>query len=200
PSRHAAVGAYIFFAVQMLVAAFHMPPAFAHSAAVLAFVTSPAANAGPVKASATATATTETRVFMSFLLTSPELETPSWQPLFLTERLQSGSCERAVLNNPAKRSRLAIRSTPGSRSELVCSSRYSCGFYPRLALGLHIDGTKRGRGLGDDDQVASHFDVEVNLNVEIFHRRESGCFKRGSPIEATCGVLMTVTTVIIASR
>src|SRR6516162_11701104 len=66
PLRHASLGAYIFFAVHMLVAAFHMPPAFAHSAAVLAFVTSPAANVGPVKATATATARTETRVFMAF--------------------------------------------------------------------------------------------------------------------------------------
>ena len=62
----------------------------------------------------------------------------------------------------------------------MCSSRYSCGFYPRLDLGLHIDGTKRGRGLGDDDQVASHFDVEVNLNVGITHRL---LLQEGAPIE-----------------
>ena len=51
-----------------------------------------------------------------------------------------------------------------------------CGFYPRLALGLHIDGMKRGRGLGDDDHVAPHFDIKVNLNDGIPHWRESGCF------------------------
>src|SRR6516225_8373417 len=108
PSRHAALGAYIFFAVHVLVAAFHMPPAFAHSAAVLVFVTSPAANVGPVKASATATARTETRVFMAF---SPlrgtkapahELETPSWQPLFLKRETPVGYLRTGVLNNPAK--------------------------------------------------------------------------------------------------
>jgi hypothetical protein len=56
---------YIFFAAHVLVAAFHTPPALAQSAAVFAVVTSPA-NAGPVKASAKATARMETRVFMAF--------------------------------------------------------------------------------------------------------------------------------------
>ena len=56
------ITAYIFFAEQMFVLASHTPPAFAQSAAVFAAVTLPA-NAGPVKASAKATARIETRVF-----------------------------------------------------------------------------------------------------------------------------------------
>ena len=59
----------------------------------------------------------------------------------------------------------------------MCSNRQACGLYPRLTLGLHIDDLKRGRGLGDDDHVALHFDVEVNLNDGITHGRESACQK-----------------------
>jgi hypothetical protein len=56
---------YIFFSAHVLVAASHMPPAFAQSAAVFAVFTS-WAKAGPVKASARATANIEIRVFMTF--------------------------------------------------------------------------------------------------------------------------------------
>jgi hypothetical protein len=87
--------------------------------------------------------------------------------------------DTSALDNPAKLSRFAIRSTPRSRSELMCSSRDACGFYPRLALWLHIDGMKRGHGLGDDDQVVPHFDVEVNLNVQTL---------KGVCSNDTCGV------------
>jgi hypothetical protein len=56
---------YIFFSEQVLVAASHVPPALAQSAAVLALFTS-CAKAGPVKASASDTAKIEIKVFMAF--------------------------------------------------------------------------------------------------------------------------------------
>ena len=52
-----------FFSEHLFIEASHMPPAFSQSAALVAFVTSPA-KAGPVKASARAKANTETSVFM----------------------------------------------------------------------------------------------------------------------------------------
>jgi hypothetical protein len=64
-SRRPFVGHYIFFSSHILVVAFHVAPAFAQSASVFAAVTSPA-KAGPVKASARATAKIEIRVFMTF--------------------------------------------------------------------------------------------------------------------------------------
>ena len=67
--------AYIFFSEQMLVFASHMPPCFWQSASVFAFDTSPA-NAGPVKARATAIANVEMRIFMGF------------SPLHVTKPLQ----------------------------------------------------------------------------------------------------------------
>jgi len=57
--------AYIFFSEHLLVAASHMPPAFSQSAALVAFVTSPA-KAGAVKPSARANANMETNVFITF--------------------------------------------------------------------------------------------------------------------------------------
>src|SRR6478736_4405069 len=58
---------YGFFAAHVLVAASHTPPAFVQSASVFAAVGSPApAKAGPVKASAIARASIETRPFMAF--------------------------------------------------------------------------------------------------------------------------------------
>ena len=56
---------YIFFSEHVLVAASYTPPALAQSAAVFAVFTS-WAKAGPVKASARATAKIEIRVFMAF--------------------------------------------------------------------------------------------------------------------------------------
>jgi hypothetical protein len=56
---------YGFFSAHVLVAASHVPPAFAQSASVFAAVTSPA-KAGPVKASARVNAKIERRVFMAF--------------------------------------------------------------------------------------------------------------------------------------
>ena len=55
---------YIFFSEQAFFAASHVPPAFSQSAAFFAVVTSPA-KAGPVKASAKASANVETSVFMA---------------------------------------------------------------------------------------------------------------------------------------
>ena len=49
-----------FFSEHLLLEASHMPPAFSQSAALVAFVTSPA-KAGPVKASAKANTNIETR-------------------------------------------------------------------------------------------------------------------------------------------
>jgi hypothetical protein len=57
--------AYIFFA-QVFVVASHMPPAFLQWASVFAFVTSSAAKAGAVKASARVTAKIEIKIFMAF--------------------------------------------------------------------------------------------------------------------------------------
>ena len=54
---------YIFFSEHTFFAASHVPPAFSQSAAFFAVVTSPA-KAGPVKASAKASANVETSVFM----------------------------------------------------------------------------------------------------------------------------------------
>ena len=56
---------YIFFSSHILVVAFHVPPAFAQSASVFAAVAP--AKAGPVNASAKATANVEMRIFMGFL-------------------------------------------------------------------------------------------------------------------------------------
>jgi hypothetical protein len=58
---------YIFFAEQVFVAEFQLPPALAQAAAVFAVVTS-LAKAEPVKASVSARANAETVVFMAFLL------------------------------------------------------------------------------------------------------------------------------------
>jgi hypothetical protein len=55
---------YIFFSSHILVVAFHVPPAFAQSASVFAAVAP--AKAGPVNASAKATANVEMRIFMGF--------------------------------------------------------------------------------------------------------------------------------------
>ena len=57
--------ALLFFSEHLVVEASHMPPAFSQSAALVAFVTSPA-KAGPVKASAMANANVETSAFMTF--------------------------------------------------------------------------------------------------------------------------------------
>ena len=54
---------YIFFSEHAFFAASHVPPAFSQSAAFFAVVTSPA-KAGPVKASANASAKVDTSVFM----------------------------------------------------------------------------------------------------------------------------------------
>jgi hypothetical protein len=56
---------YIFFSEHLLVEASQVPPAFSQSAALVAFVTSPA-KAGPVKASAKANANMEMSAFMTF--------------------------------------------------------------------------------------------------------------------------------------
>jgi hypothetical protein len=68
PSPPSLVSNYIFFSVQTLFAASHVPPACSQSAWFFAVVTSPA-KAGPAKASARTNANTETSVFMTLLHT-----------------------------------------------------------------------------------------------------------------------------------
>src|SRR5262245_61361418 len=64
---------YIFFSEHALFAASHMPPAFSQSAWVFAVVTSPA-KAGPVTATATASAIIDTKVFIDLLHNAAELQ------------------------------------------------------------------------------------------------------------------------------
>jgi hypothetical protein len=105
---------YIFFREHVLVAAFHIPPALAQSAAFFAVATSPA-NAGPVKASAKAIARAEIRAFMAFLLTM-ELTLPP-----PTNALSGASVPR--LRRPAAP---RARAKGGRRSFLREGARVDC--------------------------------------------------------------------------
>jgi hypothetical protein len=84
-----------FFSAHLLVEASHMPPAFSQSAALVACVTSPA-KAGPVKASASAKATIETRVFMTFSplrLYSGGTGEQAWWRLFQDKKTKKAPAE-----------------------------------------------------------------------------------------------------------